>query len=81
MFAEDFSPVVQWIECQIPVLMMGVRIPSGEQRKAFRKRGFFCIRRDENRRAGRGSNALLAALRAGKARRQQSLRVNKNKPF
>ena len=22
-------PVVQWIECQIPVLMMGVRIPSG----------------------------------------------------
>lgn len=40
MFAEDFSPVVQWIECQIPVLMMGVRIPSGEQRKAFRKRGF-----------------------------------------
>lgn len=30
MFAEDFSPVVQWIECQIPVLMMGVRIPSGE---------------------------------------------------
>lgn len=52
MFAEDFSPVVQWIECQIPVLMMGVRIPSGEQRKAFRKRGFFCIRRDENSRAG-----------------------------
>lgn len=43
MFAEDFSPVVQWIECQIPVLMMGVRIPSGEQRKAFREKGFFCI--------------------------------------
>lgn len=32
MFAEDFSPVVQWIECQIPVLMMGVRIPSGEHK-------------------------------------------------
>lgn len=48
MFAEDFSSVVQWIECQIPVLMMGVRIPSGEQRKAFRKKGFCAIRRDEN---------------------------------
>ena len=24
----DFVFVVQWIECQIPVLMMGVRIPS-----------------------------------------------------
>ncbi len=23
------APVVQWIECQIPVLMIGVRIPSG----------------------------------------------------
>ena len=28
-------PVVQWIECQIPVLMMGVRIPSGTQRGAL----------------------------------------------
>jgi plasmid maintenance system antidote protein VapI len=24
---------IQWIECQIPVLMMGVRIPSSAQRK------------------------------------------------
>lgn len=40
MFAEDFSPVVQWIECQIPVLMMGVRIPSGEQRKPFEREAF-----------------------------------------
>ena len=37
MFAEDFSPVVQWIECQIPVLMMGVRVPSGEQKQ---RKGF-----------------------------------------
>lgn len=40
MFAEYFSPVVQWIECQIPVLMMGVRVPSGEQVKAFLLKGF-----------------------------------------
>lgn len=25
--------VVQWIECQIPVLMMGVRIPSSALKK------------------------------------------------
>ena len=27
------GPVVQWIECQIPVLMIWVRIPSGPQSK------------------------------------------------
>lgn len=41
MFAKVFSPVVQWIECQIPVLMMGVRVPSGEQKKPFK--GFFSL--------------------------------------
>lgn len=30
----DLVSVVQWIECQIPVLMMGVRIPSGTQKNA-----------------------------------------------
>lgn len=31
------ASVVQWIECQIPVLMMGVRIPSGAQNMSLQR--------------------------------------------
>ncbi len=48
MFAQYFSPVVQWIECQIPVLMMGVRIPSGEQKKSLSFERLFLFTKDSN---------------------------------
>lgn len=37
-----FVSVVQWIECQIPVLMMGVRIPSGTLKMPLKDQKKLC---------------------------------------
>lgn len=35
-FCSAFGPIVQWIEFQIPVLTIWVRIPMGSQKKKYR---------------------------------------------
>lgn len=47
MFAPPKGSVVQWIECQIPVLMIWVRVPSGSQKRGclnlFETASFFVM--------------------------------------
>lgn len=35
VLAKQAGPIVQWIECKIPVLMIWVRIPVGSQKAAI----------------------------------------------